>query len=161
MKQPGTLFYILIIILLVTIGFAREYFFVNINYQLGKLFYQEYRNSFENTYQLPQGLSFFSSWKYDTLYWFKYILSIIFALIYFAVTLFTLKKMFPGNKQVVRITLWAHAILLSLALIFFAFAYMPGSLQKGYNLSLTFMHILQSPLVLMVLVPAFKLARFK
>ena len=160
-KKSNTLFYTLIIIAIITIGFIREYFFYHLNYQLGKLYYREFLNSTDYTYQLPDTLSIFNSLDYYQLYWFKWLLSGFFVSVYFFFTWLVINKMFPGNRLAMRITVWSHVVILAIAILFFLYGYLPGQSQKGYMLSLAFMHILQSPLVLMLLVPGFRLAQFK
>lgn len=160
-RKNNRLFYTLIIIAIITAGFLREYLFYHLNYQLGKLYYREFHNSNDYTYQLPDTLSVFNSFGYYQLYWFKWLLSGFFVLVYFFFTWSVIKRMFPGNKLALRITIWGHAVLLVIAVLFFLYGYLPGQSQNGYMLSLAFMHILQSPLVLMLLVPGFRLAQFK
>lgn len=159
-KSSGNyFFYFLIIIAIVTLGFIREHFFVNLNYQLGKLYYLEFHNSSDYNYQLPRTLSVFGTMSYHQLYWCKWLLSGIFALAYLIITYITIRRLFPDIRGAIKITLWTHAALLIIAILFFLYGYIPGNSEKGYSLSLVFMHMLQSPVVLMLLVPAFKLAR--
>ena len=160
-NRNNRLFYTLVIVLIIIIGFIREYLFYHLNYQLGKLYYREILASNDYTYQLPESLTVFDAMGYYQLYWFKWLLSGFFVLIYFFLTWLVIKRMFTGTRLVKRITIWTHVSLLIIAVLFFLYGYLPGQSQKGYMLSLAFMHILQSPLVLMLLIPAFKLMQFK
>jgi hypothetical protein len=159
--RSNKLFYTLVIIAIIATGFIREYLFYHLNYQWGKLYYREFYNSSDYNYELPPSLTVFNALSYSQLYWFKWLLSGFFALAYFGYSWLVVNRMFPGSRQARKITIWVHALILSIAVLFFFYGYLPGQSQNGYMLSLAFMHILQSPLVLMLLVPGFRLARFK
>lgn len=159
MQKRRTSFYIAIVIVIVTLGFLREFIFVNLNYQLGKLYYLEYYHSNEYNYQLPASLPIFGSMSYIQLYWTKWFLSGLFALLYFGISYFALRRIFPAARWVAKITIGLYVAVFAVAVLCYLYGFLPGKSAQGYSLALDFMHMLQSPIPLMILIPAFKLAQ--
>jgi hypothetical protein len=156
-KSSGNrLFYSIVIAILVALGFLRDFIFIGINTQLSKLYYKEINGS-EYDYQLPASLSFFNDLGYSSLSKWKWALSFVFTGVYFIIGAIVIKRIFPAQRLSVRIVAAAHVVLIVLAGIFYLAGVISGNWKGAYPLSLTFSHFAQSPVVLMVLIPAFKL----
>ena len=151
-SRQNILFVILIALVLSLLGFYREFVFENINAQLYKLWY-DYRD-----YNLPPALGFLNSWTADELYYLKFPLTIVSCLTYFLVAFLTVRHFFPG-KKFRNITFFAHAFVFILAGAFFMYGMLFDDYDHGYQFSRIFMDFLQSPLLLMILLPGFGLIK--
>lgn len=134
------------------LGFLRDYLFVNINFQIYKLY-----SPSDYPYNLPPALEFLESFSQQQLYYSKYILTGFFSLAYFLVTYLTLKHLF--GKHVVKWTILAYLLIFTLAVAAHFYGVLFKDKENGYTYSLLFMHTIQSPVMLMVLVPLFKLGQ--
>lgn len=152
LRSHGT-FLAVVIASLALLGYLRDYLFVYINFQLFKLYSPP-----DYPFSLPENLRFLENFSYTQLYYGKYGLTAAFCLIYFGITWLTLKKLF-NDPSLFRWTVWIHAAILALGVLFYFYGVLFNDRENGYSLSLLFMHVLQSPVVLMILVPLFKLAR--
>ncbi|MEW6470545.1 MAG: hypothetical protein AB1458_16660 [Bacteroidota bacterium] len=143
------LFYSAIALYLLLLGFLREHIFVNINYQLYKLYYDD-----DLDYRLPADLQFLENYSYMELYYGKWALTGLFCLLFFLPAWLIVKKVFR-ERIFLRLTLIAHLSVLLIAGIFYALAVLLDDYDKWYGLSRTFMGYLQSPWMMLVLIPAF------
>lgn len=152
-KLPGFIFYPAIIVYLVALGFLRDYFFVNINYQMAKLYYHD-----EFDYHLPQAMMWLENFSYTRLYYGKFLLTFIFTLLYLAPALLIVRRLFPG-KQYLQWTLLSHSAVFAFSLLVFLFGKITGLYEQCYSIARFFSGILESPLMLMLLVVAFSISR--
>ena len=150
-KLNNFLFYFLLILSLIFFGYLRDYLFVNINFQLAKLYYKDY------IYTLPENLSFLQIFSYNQLFYGKWILTIVFMLIYFLITCAFIKKIFT-EKKYIKWTAYSFLTILFISFLFYSYGILFHDYDNGYTLSRVFMGMVQSPLVLMILIPAFKLS---
>lgn len=134
--------YLLFIALFALLGFSREFLFVNINNQLYKLYYGH------SNLPLPSSLSFISILNYNSLYYWKFALTIAFYLAYYF-TSFMAIKMITGNKKFTIWITYIYALLLILAGITMLFNYIVNNQLDGdeYTVSRWLLGIAQSPLV--------------
>jgi len=152
-KNWKTLLAIMVFLgLFVALGFLRDYLFVNINCQLAYLYYDYSQSCLDkNLYELR-------IWAYEDLMDLKWHLTTLFSILYLLLSLATLYALF-NNKQYL---LWTIAGYLGVALLS-GFLYMGGNIigfpYEGYRIARICMGVLQSPLPLMVLIPAFKLTK--
>ena len=139
-------------IMFISLGFLREFLFVNINCQLGFLYYNYEKSC------LDKDLYELATWTYDRLMDLKWYLTILFTVLYLFLTLGTLQAIFNEKKCLY----WTIAGYLGVILLS-GFLYMGGNIlgfpNEGYRMARVCMGVLQSPLPLMVLIPAFKLAK--
>ena len=146
------LFIILLIGFFITFGFIREFLFVNINCQLAYLYY-DYGKSC-----LDKDLYELSAWTYDELMDLKWHLTILFTVLYLILSVGTINTLFHNRPYL----LWTIAGYLGVMLLS-GFLYMGGNMigfpHEGYRMARVCMGVLQSPLPLMALIPAFKLAK--
>lgn len=142
-KKIGLL--LLILFTFAFVGFSRDFFFKNTNIHLGaKLYEMEY-----STHNFMDVLQNFSYW---TIYTLKWIMTILFATLYYFLQRFVLIKTVKANfvKKWLNFMYLFLIILSALALgIGWAF----GDVERGYTFSRIFMGILQSPLPIMFLMP--------
>jgi hypothetical protein len=145
------LFYLLIIALLLATGFYRDFVFKSINALL-----QAWDSNMD--YYMPPSLCFFENYEYDTIVNIKWLLTFIFSLAYFLISFIAIRFIFR-NRKFTLITCWAYLGILLLSGIFMLTGMIfKTSTEKMYEFARYFMGMAQSPLVLMILVPVFKLA---
>ena len=148
-KFKNTLFIISLIILLIFLGFLRLYFFVNINNQL-----KENLNS--PIFLYPNRIDFIADFSNHQLMVLKWSLTVLFTLIYLLVSCYAV-KFFWGDRNFVKITIAVYLFLVLASFVAMTIGYLFGSDEKAYTFSRYLMGIAQSPLVLMILIPAFYL----
>lgn len=141
---------IFIIIFLVFWGYFRDFLFKKINSLL-----QAWDHDFD--YEMPGLMKFITNFEYDTIVIFKWILTFVFWGIYLLMSVIVIKLFFT-NKQFIKITIAAFITILMISGTFM----MIGSLftsasEKMYEFSRYLMGMAQSPIVLMILIPVFKL----
>jgi len=136
------------IVSLIIIGFLRDFIFVNINNQL-KL------NSGHDVeiFKVSDCMSFVRFISDDRLIRIKWILTLLFMVIYMAISCYAVWIIF---RDYVRITIVAFIVLFLLSFIAMAVGYCCNAFKEdAYKFSRYLMGMAQSPVVLMVLVPAF------
>ena len=153
-KRPNRIIIALIVIALIAAGFIRDFIFVRINWQLG------YLNSIGNEDSRFPLQEFLSSFSYDQLYIGKWILTGIFTILYFVMTCVLVHLIF-NNRTHLRITLYSYGLLLLTAVISYGLGWALGEVQKGYEFARIFMHLSQSPVIVMVLIPALMLVAYQ
>ena len=144
------IYLIVLIALMIALGFFREFVFVNINYRLKYLFYSE------KVSYMSDSLRFLKVFSYDDLYWGKWILTIMFGLFYLGFTSLIVKFWF-GNKSYIRWTFIFFAVIFFISFLSYMTGYIIDEREMGYKFARIFMGIVQSPLPLMMLIPAFML----
>jgi len=144
--------YILFISIFAVLGFSREFVFVNLNNRLYSLFYKH------NDYILPNSLSFFNQFDYDTLYYIKYPFTIFYYLAYCTTSYFTV-KLICNNKKNAKWIIYIYTILLVLSGISMAYNYVINNQLNGdeFAFSRWLMGIAQSPLVAFFIIASSKL----
>jgi hypothetical protein len=140
-------------VVLLLLGYFRDYIFININFLSGVKYYP----NIETDYKLPSQLSFLNSFTYEQLYFGKFFVTLLFLAAFLLVSIVVIKKLFTDSKYI-KWTVYAYISLVVLSGIFYSYGMLFDDFNTGYKLSRVFMGFLQSPFVLMVLVPAFKIA---
>jgi hypothetical protein len=141
---------ILLIITMVAIGFFRDFLFVHINAQI----WLKYYNTADEHYSIPEVLKFLEKFSYNTLYYLKWPLTICFTLFYLGISISVVKLIFKQKKYVMT-TVVVFAAITIIAGLFYTGGLILGNIEKGYELSRAFMGFVQSPFVLMILIPYF------
>jgi hypothetical protein len=144
-----------VIVLIFIIGYFRELIFVHINFQRTQVYYHE--TDLDYNYTFPGILLFLKKLDYFQLTQLKWILTVVFYLIYFTITYLLVSNIFK-NKMYNLITIAIHVLFFAIAGVFYLIGNFTGKGLEGYTLSREFMGILQSPLLLMILVPTFILS---
>ena len=144
-----------VIVIIFIIGYYRELIFVHINFQRTQVYYHE--TDLDYNYTFPGILLFLKKLDYSQLTQLKWVLTVLFYFIYFGITYLLVSTIFK-NKTYKLITIVTHFIFFAIAGIFYLVGYFTGKGIEGYTLSREFMGILQSPLLLMILIPTFILS---
>lgn len=119
----------LLIIITILLGFIRDYVFVTINEKTG------------------QG----ASGSGDLFYW-KWILTFVFTLLYLLLTCFFLHLLFR-EKKYVWLGVYVYTALLAVSFIAGGAGLAFSSFEKTYPFIRTVLGIAQSPIVMMILIP--------
>ena len=144
---------ILAAIVLLLLGYFRDYIFININFLSGVKYYP----GIETDYKLPSQLGFLNAFTYEQLYYGKFLVTLLFSAAFLLVSIIVIKKIFADSKYI-KWTVYTYISLIVLSGVFYSYGMLFNDFNNGYKLSRVFMGFLQSPFVLMVLVPAFKIA---
>ena len=150
-RKKNYLYIFLISVALVFFGYYRDFVFKKINALM-----QAWDHDMD--YTMPPSMRFLESYEYATLENIKWLLTVMFTLIYLAISLFAIKVIF-NTRTYRNITIGAFigvtvasGILILLGLIFHSASY------KMYEFARYLMGMVQSPIALMVLIPAFIIA---
>jgi hypothetical protein len=141
---------LLVVILFVAVGFFRDAVFMNLNSQLYKLYFKNYE------YELPSWLSFFESWPYMRLYYFKYVITSLFVLFYLLLSLLSI-NIFTRNSKNMKWVFYAYGIVLILSILTYLGGYFINNFSKGFLFTRNLIGMLQSPFITMIIIPALKL----
>lgn len=136
-------------ILFVSFGFFRDAVFLNVNDQLYKLYYGNY------DFRMPLWLRFLENLDYMSLYRLKFFLTGLFLLMYFFLTRVFMRIIFKNDKMQARITILVYGALLLIAALVYIVGYLVGDPYEWYAVARTIIGWMSSPVILMVLVPAF------
>lgn len=134
------------------LGYFREFFFVNLN----NIMFQKYYH--HTDLPIPSVMRFFDSFAYETLYYLKYIYSLLWIVIFFLANYFALKSL-SAQKILLKFLVYSYLILLSLAAIAMGYGYfINGHLQDDeYTISRWLLGIVQSPIICLILIASEKL----
>jgi hypothetical protein len=140
-----------VICALLLLGYYRDFVFKTTNSLLQA-------KDYNATYTPPGTLRFLDSFTYGGLIKLKWAFTVLFTLVYLGFTLFTIKIIF-NRKSYNRITIGVYAVVMLLSgllmLAGYAFEGLYGSM---YEPARYLMDVAQSPVILMILIPAFKLS---
>lgn len=145
-------FYAAIIILLAILtGYLRDSIFKTINALLRSW-------DLDQDYFLPPFLSFLENYEYETLENLKWLLTLLFSLIYLLISIGAI-KLFFNNSKYIKIAIFTYIGIIFISGIFILIGLVFSSTTlKMYEFSRYLMGMAQSPIVLMILIPTFKLS---
>jgi hypothetical protein len=140
--------YLLFFTLFALLGFAREFFFVNINNILMILYYK--RPSIMPVPEIMQG---FLNYNYSSLYYSKYIFTLVSAALYFLLSYWAIKKL-TGKVFFTKMLSYSYLLFLGLSALSMLYAYFikQNLNDEEYTLSRWLMGVLQSPIICLILV---------
>jgi hypothetical protein len=142
---------ITMVFLLVFFGYLRDYLFKSVNALLKAWDY-------DRDYYLPAPLSFLENYDYNTLVNLKWLMTLIFSLIYLVLCVASLRIVFKSHRYL-RLAIFTYvAIIILSGLFILAGMVFSGSSEKMYEFARYIMGMAQSPLILMILIPALKLS---
>lgn len=133
---------------MLSLGFLRDAVFININIQLGNL-----RGT--GTLRNPFAADLFA----NHLYLLKWGLTILFSSVYLVLACFIIYLLY-GNKKYVRYTILFHLAFEFLSFVAIVVGRLYDQDMIGYRIARDLMGITQSPVLLMILVPAYSLLGF-
>lgn len=136
---------ILVLFIFAVLGFSRDFLFKNTNTHLGAKFY-------EMEYSTHNFMDVLQNFNYWTIYIFKWVMTILFAVIYYFAQRIILIKTVKANF-VKKWLNFMYLFLLILSAVALGIGWVFGDIDRGYTFSRIFMGILQSPLPIMFLLP--------
>lgn len=143
---------IIFTILFGCLGYFREYFFVNLN----NVMYQKYYGHTD----LPMSsvMTFFKLFSYKTLYFSKYLLTLFWVGLFYALNLLCLKKI-SEQKILLKILTYSYILLLILAAVSMIYGYFINKRFQDdeYTISRWLLGIAQSPIICLILLASEKL----
>lgn len=154
MKTKPIIFFLIIF---GVIGYVRERFFEHLNIIMAGTYRGTDEYAILNT-KIPPLMIPFSKLSYPTLYYSKYLYTLIWVVIFFSISYFALKKL-AVNKNILKFLTWSYLLLLILAGISMAIGYLINSTLKNdeYTLSRWLLGIAQSPIICLILLASEKL----
>lgn len=148
-KKYGSLLLMILVILL--LGYYRDFLFRTLNSILQA-------RDYESAYNVPPSLKFLDGYSYSMLVRLKWILTIAFSLLYLSLSLITLRLLF-NNRKYGLITIGVYIIVMAVSGIFMFLGVLFQDISpRMYEIARYLMGMAQSPIILMILIPAFKLS---
>lgn len=138
------------VLTVVALSFLRESVFENLNAHMWYLYYHS-----DKSY-LPSYLSFLKQFSYNQLYWLKWALTIFFSLLFLVFSCLLMMLVFK-EKKFIRWTIYSYLAIILVAAIAYLGGVLFNNAGNGYTISRFFMGLVQSPFLLIFLIPAFKL----
>lgn len=149
-KVKTVIFYFLILSTLLSLGFYRDFVFKSINALL-----QAWDHDLE--YTMPSSLNFFEKLEYETIVNLKWLLTLVFSLIYLIISIGVIRFIFD-NRRYLYITIGSYLGVIIVSAIFIGIGMIfSGASEKMYEFARYLMGMAQSPIILMILIPAFKI----
>jgi len=141
----------LIVLLLLVLGYYRDFIFKEINAIIQS-------KELNASYTAAPSIQFMQDYATSFLIKLKWTLTLLFSLVYLGIALFTIHLIFR-NPKFNRITIITYLVVGFISGIFMLIGYVfTGLSDKMYEFSRYLMGMAQSPIILMILIPAFKLS---
>jgi len=136
------------------LGFFRDYFFVNYN----NVMYFLYNG--DTTVPVNPHFSFFLSVPYKTVYYLKYIFTILFVLAFYLISRWCL-KLFTGNRVLLKWLTYSYLVLFGISMVLMLWSYFVKMKLDSdeYSVSRWLMGIAQSPLPVLFFLATHKLIK--
>lgn len=141
---------LLIVCVLLLMGYYRDFVFKTINALLQA-------KEYDAVFTSPPTLQFLDHYSAEALIKLKWALTLLFTLVYCGITLFTINIVF-GKKKYNQLTIAAYAVIILLSGMLMLLGYAFGLAEHMYEPARYLMGLAQSPVILMILIPAFKLS---
>jgi len=145
--------FILFLFVFACLGYFRESFFVYLNI----IMFEKYYTSVSPV-PAPPVMDIFKGFSYTTLYYSKYVYTLIWILLFFCANYLALKKL-TATPYFFKVLFYTYVLMLSLAALSMLYGFfVNGRLQDDeYTLSRWLMGIAQSPIICLILVASEKL----
>ena len=142
---------LLVIVMILFLGYYRDFVFKTVNSLIQSIDY-------EALYVTPPSLKFLDQYTKGTLTNIKWLLTFLFSLAYLMVALAAIRIIFNICKySLIMIGVYAVVMLLS-GLFMILGAAFEGLSDRMYEFARYLMGMVQSPIILMIMIPAFKLS---
>ena len=129
------------VIILFSVGFLRDFVFIKLNNKLGT----------------PMGTLPFSLYAFDNPYYIlKWVLTQAFCDVYLLIACFIIYTIYK-NKKYVKITIAFYVSFMAISLISLGIGHLLNNDAMGYRFARDLMGLVQSPALVMIMIPAFKL----
>jgi hypothetical protein len=144
---------ILLVLLFAVLGYVREFFFVHMNIIMFEKYYDR-----ESAIPVPESMWFFKRFSYNTLYYSKYLFTVLWTAIFFAANYFAVLKI-TGKRALLKTLMYAYVGMFVLAGVSMAYGYIFHSRLQAdeYTISRWIMGIAQSPILGLILIAAARL----
>ncbi|MBL4625497.1 MAG: hypothetical protein JKY42_10215 [Flavobacteriales bacterium] len=139
-----------ITIITIAFGFIRDSLFKHINYQIYQLETSTDKIIESDLYQL-----IFKNLSLDHLHYSKWILTIAFMIIYYALTTTGIRLIY-NTKKYDRLILIIFSTIFVVSGLSYIIGDLSNNLAIGYRFSRLFMGAIQSPFILLILIPGIK-----
>ena len=149
MNKIKIISYLILLALLLTLGFLRDFIFININLCLSALLNK-------SKYELPASLYLLQNLNYIQLYLLKWVLTILVSLLYLLIYLYAIWLLFKQEKYLLW-TVAAFSCFYILSSCFYFYGWLFQDPERGYHFARIFIGFVQSPFLLMLLIPGFML----
>ena len=152
MNKNNTFPFLLIFLLFGAVGLYREYFFGNYN----NMMYFMYNG--DTTVPVRPDFQFFLHLSYKTVYYLKYVFTLVFFAAFFTLSYICLKR-FTGDKKILKWLTYSYLVLLLLSSILMLWTYFFRNNFESdeYSVSRWLMGIAQSPLPVLFFIATSKL----
>lgn len=141
----------LLIFVIAALGFVREFFFAQINLRYYQVLYEP-----EETLR-SELISFLDPLSGIQIYWFKWLVTLAFALLFYAIGAKALSLIFNRNQW--KIFGSVYLALFGAAIIPYVIVWVLGDAEKGYAIARFFMGLAQSPFPFLFMIPALYLRK--
>lgn len=112
----------------------------------------------DQDYYLPRFLSFLENYEYNTIVNLKWVLTLLFSFLYLLFSVIAVKLIFD-NRKYLKITFFTYIGIIIFSGLFILLGYIfNGTSEKMYEFARYLMGMAQSPVLLMILIPAFILS---
>jgi hypothetical protein len=132
------------LIVIIALGFLRDFIFVNINYIIDRLYYNLEVYYYHSFYDFLEPLDV------SGLMTLKWILTLLFTLINLGLSVVILKLLIVKPQMPLKLLYLGYLVLFLVAGVFFLIGKFSGLTDLGYTLARRFMGVLQSPVPLMI-----------
>ncbi|MES2837182.1 MAG: hypothetical protein V4667_06650 [Bacteroidota bacterium] len=133
-------------LLLIFIGFLREYLFVSINLRIQQIYY----NSNENVNLIPDWIQYISHLNYSELLILKWVLTFIFIVAFWLVAILIFKKFSFDKKDIKLFSIVLVTLLIASLLFYWIGDSLFNKEYFGYKIARSITGFLQSPLPILI-----------
>jgi len=147
-KKPKIFIGIILVIVIVGLGFYRDFIFININYIIEQLYYNKEVGHYHSMYEylIPLDVS--------GLMTLKWVLTLTFTLINLLLSVLIIKALLISFSKPLNLLYLGYLMIFILSGATYIVGKLIGQQDLGYTLSRRFMGTLQSPVPLMVVTAA-------
>jgi hypothetical protein len=131
------------VISFVVLGFIREFFFVHTNDQIRAVYYNQ-------LYPLPQALGFLKTLSYNQLYTLKWVLTLVFFLLFFALSYKAIKDL-TNIRSLKKAVIWSYTSVFVVSGLAIVIGSLTSMNEEAYSFARFFMGIGQSPVIFMMI----------
>jgi hypothetical protein len=156
MLKNKYILFVLFCLVFGALGFFREYFFREYN----NVMYTMYNG--ESTMPVNKNFEFFMSFSYKTVYYLKYIFTILFVLAFYLISVGCI-KLFTGNRVLLKWFTYSYLVLFGISMVLMLWSYFVRVKLDSdeYSVSRWLMGIAQSPLPVLFFLATHKLITTK
>ena len=147
-KKLNIVIGIILLIVIIGLGFYRDFIFININYIVDQLYYNKEVGHYHSMYEylIPLDISGLMSLKWG--------LTMLFTFINLLLSVLIIKALLVNSSKPLRLLYLSYLVIFLLSAATYIVGKLIGQQDIGYTLARRFMGTLQSPVPLMVVTAA-------